>query len=411
MKLSRQVQVIVLLIALFVGALALVAMVMQPPREDMVLFAFLLATPVLVAGVGATVARRQAWWRQFHSVALALFITYAIGAGLILLTVYVTARLMFISAHDANLALVIVVFATVVTLVFGYFVAVSLRDVISNIMRAARAVQQGDLTVTADDRGSDELASLARTFNEMTAQLRALREQETQLNQARRDLIAWVSHDLRTPLTAMRARIEALNDGVVSDPREVSEYLVAIRTDISALNRLIDDLFELATIEAGGLNLDMADCSLSDLVSDTIKAMSVLATTRGIQLTGKVSPDVGIICVSAQHVQRILNNLIGNAIAHTPSGGCVNVESNWDDSIGSVVVRISDTGEGISAVDLPHIFERFYRGERSRARSSGSGMGLGLAIAKALVEAHRGRIYVESESGKGTSVWFTLPRE
>jgi len=410
MHVPRQFQVVAALVGLFLGALALVALVMQPAREDMAVFAFLLATPVAVAGLGATVARRQAWWRQFHSVAVALFITYAIGAGLILLTVYVTARLMFISAHDANLALVIVVFATVVTLVFGYFVAVSLRDGIGDIIRAARAVQQGDLEACADDRGSDELAVLARTFNEMTAQLRTVRDQETRLNQARRDLIAWVSHDLRTPLTAMRARIEALNDGVVTDPREVTEYLAAVRTDTGALSRLIDDLFELATIDAGGLRLDLADCPLSDLVSDTITAMNVLATTRGVRLNGRVTPEVGVVHISPQHIQRVLNNLIGNALAHTSSGGCVMVDASRGPGDGEVVVKISDTGEGIAPADLPHIFERFYRGEKSRARARGAGMGLGLAISQALVEAHGGRIGVDSVVGKGTTVWFTLAR-
>ena len=410
MRVPRQFQVIAALIGLFLGALALVALVMQPRREDMALFAFLLATPVLVAGLGATVARRQAWWRQFHSVAVALFITYAIGAGRFRRTVYVTARLMFICAHDANLALVIVVFATVVTLVFGYFVAVSLRDAIADIIRAARAVQQGNLDAAADDRGSDELAVLARTFNEMTAQLRRVRDQETQLTQARRDLIAWVSHDLRTPLTAMRARIEALSDGVVNDPREVTEYLTAIRTDTWALNRLIDDLFELATIDAGGLRLDLADYAFGDMVSDTITAMSVLASSRSITLQGEVAPEVGVVHISPQHIQRVLNNLIGNALAHTGPGGCVSVVATRAGQGDPVMVKIGDTGEGIAPADLPHIFERFYRGERSRARASGAGMGLGLAIAHALVEAHGGKIGVESELGKGTTVWFTLPR-
>jgi signal transduction histidine kinase len=327
---------------------------------------------------------------------------------LILLTVYVTAKLMFISSHDANLALVIVVFATVVTLVFGYFVAVSLRDGIGDIIRAARAVQQGNLDASADDRGSDELAMLARTFNEMTKQLRRVRDQETQLNQARRDLIAWVSHDLRTPLTAMRARIEALSDGVVSDPREVTEYLAAIRADTGALNHLIDDLFELATIDAGGLRLDLADYALSDMVSDTITAMSVLATSRGVTLTGDIATEVGVVHISPQHIQRVLNNLIGNALAHTGSGGRVSVDATRDRSDGHVVVKIWDTGEGIAQADVPHIFERFYRGERSRARANGAGMGLGLAIAHALVEAHGGKIGAESELGKGTTVWFTL---
>jgi signal transduction histidine kinase len=398
------------------AAVALVGLALQPSREDWPLFAVLLAAPVAIAAAAATIARRRAWWRQFRSVAVALFITYALGAGLILLTVYVTARLMFLSPHDASLALVIVLFATAVTLVFGYFVATSLRDGIGTLTRAANAVQQGDLDARADDQGSDELAHLARAFNAMTVRLREVRDQEAQLNQARRDLIAGVSHDLRTPLTSVRARIEAVADGVVSEPADVAAYLNAARNDTRALSRLIDDLFELATIEAGGLQLDVVPCVLGDLISDTLESMSVLAAAHGVRLSGQVDADIEPVAISPQHVQRVLNNLIGNALAHTPPGGAVRVEVDREVG-GRVQVRVCDTGAGIAPEDLPHVFERFYRGERSRARrgtdgtaqGKPAGMGLGLAIARALVEAHGGVIGIESTLGEGTTAWFTLP--
>jgi signal transduction histidine kinase len=409
----RHALMVAALLLMLAGALALVVLVLQPAREDMPLFALLLGVPLVVAVAGAVVARRQSWWRQFHSVSVALFITYAISAGLILLTVYVTARLMFISSHDATLALVIVLFATAVMLVFGYFVAISLRDGMTDITRAAKSVQLGDLTARANDQGSDELAQLARAFNDMTAQLDRVRGQEARLNQARRDLIAWTSHDLRTPLTSLRARVEALADGVVSDPAEVAAYLGAIRNDTYALSRLIDDLFELATIDAGGLKLDPLECVLGDLVSDTIEAMSVLAAAQGVTLSGSVAAGVDPVKISPRHIQRVLNNLIANALAHTPRGGTVRVDAERADGAGGRVrVRVSDTGEGIAAEDLPRVFERFYRAERSRARQAGAlatGMGLGLAIARALVEAHGGEIGIESQVGQGTAVWFTIP--
>jgi signal transduction histidine kinase len=416
----RQLVTLLAFITLLVAATVLITVILQPAREELPVFTFLLTLPVVIAAIGATIARRQAWWRQFRSVAVALFITYAMGAGLILLTVYVTARLMFISPHDATLALVIVIFATAVTLVFGYFVAISLREGITDLTRVANAVQRGDLTARADEHGSDELAGLASTFNAMTAQLHLAQEQEQRLSQARRDLIAWVSHDLRTPLTSIRARVEAITDGVVTEPAEVITYLHAVRNETHALSHLIDDLFELATIDAGGLKLEITKCQLGDLVSDTIERISVLATERGITLTGYVAPDVDPVRVSPQHIQRALNNLIGNALAHTQQGGSVRVEAEREASTGQahaqdyVRVRICDTGEGIAPADLPHVFERFYRGERSRTRHSDkgnskpAGMGLGLAIARALIEAHGGQIGIESTLGQGTTVWFTL---
>lgn len=395
-------------------AVLLIIVFLQPSREDLQLFVLLLATPVVVAALGALLAQRQAWWRQFRSVVVALVITYAISAGLILLTVYITTQLMFLSAHDATLALVIVVFATAVTLVFGYFVANSLSDGINNITRAAQRVQGGDLEARADDKGSDELAQLARAFNAMTAQLRQVREQEQSLDQARRDLIAWVSHDLRTPLTALRARVEALADGMVTEPAEVTAYMSAVRADTNALNQLIDDLFELATIEAGGLRLELQECNLSDLISDTIESMGVIAESRGIALSGEMQGDLGVVRISPQHIQRVLNNLVSNALTHTPRGSVVRVEARRDASASAISVCVRDEGEGIASEDLSRVFEQFYRGERARTRAnapadSHAGMGLGLAIARSLVEAHRGQISIQSALGQGTTVCFTLP--
>jgi two-component system sensor histidine kinase BaeS len=411
---ARSLGYIAGLIAMLLVALALVALVMQPAREDLPTFAVLLGTPVFVATVGAIVARRQAWWRQFHSVSVALFISYVISAGLILLTVFITARLMFISTHDATLALVIMVFATAVTLVFGYFVSTSLREAIRNLTRAAHDIRAGNLDTQVADQGSDELAELARAFNEMTTQLRQARDQETRLNTARRDLIAWVSHDLRTPITSLRARMEAIHDGVVSEPDEVADYLEAMRADTDALNHLINELFELATIEAGGLRMDCVACDLGDLLSDTIKTMNVIAASKGITLSGSVASDVGLVWLSPQHIQRVLNNLISNALAHTRAGGSVWINVCREVETNCVRVQVQDTGSGIAPEDVPHVFERFYRGERSRPRNgipSATGMGLGLAIAQALVEAHAGKIGLTSEQGQGTTVWFSLPQQ
>ncbi len=388
-------------------SVGLVGVVLRPTSADAPLFALLFAIPIVVSSAGAAIALRQSWWRQFTHLAMALFVTYAVGAGLILLTIAATANLMFLSDHDALLVLVIMIYATGVMLVFSYFVASSLSAGITDVTRAADAVRGGDLSARASESGRDEISRLARAFNEMTARLGTAREQEEQLNQMRRDLIAWVSHDLRTPLTSIRARVEALTDGVVRED-EVPRYLASIRADTLALNRLIDDLFDLATADAGGLTLDLMPCEIGDLVSDTVRAMSVVAEQRGVALAGAVPEGIEPVIVSPPRIQRVLNNLIGNALAHTPAGGRIDIAAERIDQ--NVVVSVSDTGEGISPQDLPRVFDRFYRGERSRRRSDlGAGTGLGLAISRALVEAHHGTISIASEVGKGTTVQFTLP--
>ena len=396
-----------LLVAAIAGAV-IVMLMLQPPRTEWPLFGVLLATPVLSAIASFVVARRQAWWRKFGSVTTALVVTCAIGTGMIFVTLLVTTQLMFINTHDAWLGLTVVMCATCVSMAFGYFVAASLTDGINAITTAAHLVKSGDLTARADDQGNDEIAVLARAFNAMTAQLHHMREQEVRLNQMRRDLIAWVSHDLRTPLTSIRARVEALADGVVNEPAEVQRYLSTIQNDTQALNRLIDDLFELATIDAGGLRLLLQPCDFNDLISDTLETMSVIAQNKGIRLTAQAEPSVGVITISPQHVQRVLNNLVSNALAHTQQGE-VQVRT-FRDNHRHVCVEVKDTGEGIPPDDVPHVFDRFYRGERARTRSGNiKGMGLGLAIAKALVEAHGGRIELRSERGRGTIVMFALP--
>jgi signal transduction histidine kinase len=369
----------------------------------------LLLIPAVMAVVSSAIARRQGWWRRFGSVTLALVFTCALGAGIIFVTLLITTGLMFISPHDASLSIVIVLFAAGVSMAFGYLVASSLSDGLSDIARAAKAVQSGDLSARADDSGGkDEIARLAHAFNEMTAQLQHVREQEIKLDQMRRDLIAWVSHDLRTPLTGIRARVEALADGVVQEPAEVQRYLATIQNDTHALNRLIDDLFELATIDAGGLKLHKIPVDMADLISDTIETMSVIAKNKGVALQGDVAANLGLIVVSPQHIQRVLNNLISNALAHTAHG---EVKVRAFRLRRQVCVEIHDTGEGIAPQDVPHVFDRFYRGERARTRGSGNakGMGLGLAIAQALVEAHNGVISLSSELGQGTQVKVVLP--
>lgn len=389
-------------------SVGLVGIVLRPTSADAPLFALLFAIPIVVSSAGAAIALRQSWWRQFTHLAMALFVTYAVGAGLILLTIAATANLMFLSDHDALLVLVIMIYATGVMLVFSYFVASSLSAGITDVTRAADAVRGGDLAARASESGRDEISRLARAFNEMTARLALAREQEDQLNQMRRDLIAWVSHDLRTPLTSIRARVEALADGVVRDD-EVPRYLASIRADTLALNRLIDDLFDLATADAGGLTLDLMPCEIGDLVSDTVRAMSVVAEQRGVALAGVVPEDMQPVSVSPPRIQRVLNNLIGNALAHTPAGGRIDITAERIDR--NIVVSVSDTGEGISPQDLPRVFDRFYRGEQSRKRSDlGGGTGLGLAISRALVEAHHGTISITSALGKGTTVRFSLPQ-
>jgi signal transduction histidine kinase len=270
----------------------------------------------------------------------------------------------------------------------------------------ARRVAAGDLGARATVNGRDEVAQAATAFNEMAAQLQTAAEERAEVEQLRRDLIAWVSHDLRTPLTSVRAMVEALHDGVVEDEETVQRYYRTIRADIVALNDLIDDLFEMAQLDAHSQSLNVAPHALSDLISDAVASFQALAEREAIAISHQVDPAVDPTPLDAAKIGRVLNNLIANALQHTPPEGEIEITA---ERVGAEIhVTVTDSGPGFAEESLPRVFEQFYRGEQSRSRATG-GAGLGLAIAHAIVDAHNGRMWAENVPEGGACVGFSLP--
>ena len=267
---------------------------------------------------------------------------------------------------------------------------------VSTLTAAARRMEGGDLTQRVEVQSSDEIGELARAFNAMADGL-------TRLEDLRRNMVTDVAHDLRTPLSNIRGYLEALQDGVVEPKREVVDSL---HEEAMLLNRLVDDLQELALAEAGQLRLERQPVAPADLVNRAMEAARAQAAAGGITLQVDLPADLSLVDVDPQRIGQVLGNLLSNALTHTPPGGEVVVAAQARES--EVELSVSDTGEGILPEHLPYIFERFYRADRSRSRATG-GTGLGLAIARQLVEAHGGRIEVESEVGQGTQFTFTLP--
>lgn len=393
------------IVALFVAGL-LMWTLMGPSLADLTTLVITLAvTSMLSVGLGYILYQRG--WARSTSLLITLVATYIWAALLTLFNVWVMQRQMFFSEHDLLLSGVLLLFAAIIATSYGLFAAASVTDGLRQLAVAADALAAGDLETRVVVSGRDEVARVAQSFNEMAGQLQATAVRQRELETLRRNLIAWTSHDLRTPLTSIRARIEALHDGLVVEPDTLQRYYQAIRTDVIALNRLIDDLFELAQLEAGGRELEFMEHSLGDLVSDCLESFSVAAEQRDIVLSGRVAPDVDPVSLNAEKIARVLGNLTGNAIRHTPPGGQVEVTAVRED--GGVVVTIADTGPGFAPQDLPHVFEQFYRGEVARSRATG-GAGLGLAIAHGLVEAHGGWIRAENRPGGGAMVRFWLPQ-
>jgi signal transduction histidine kinase len=398
-----------LLAVLCVAILALVIfyLAMQPRGSDLQLMALFLTTTSVITLFVGYVAYRLGWISRAPSLRWALISTYLISSMLTFVNVWLTARLMFVSEHDLLLGTILLGFASGIALALGYFFTETLMTRITKLKGTVREVRRGALEARAEIDGQDEITELAEAFNSMVAQMETVVKKQQELDALRKDLITWVGHDLQTPLASIRAIVEALADGVVDDPATRTRYLNSAKHDIQSLSNLIDDLFELAQLDAGGLRLDIQTNSLSDLISDTLESFSARAHEMGIKLTGEIDENVDPVRMDVSRIGRVLNNLMSNALRHTPAKGEIHLSAKPTD--GSVEVEVRDTGEGFSEEDLPHLFERFYRGEKSRNKATG-GVGLGLAIAKGLVEAHGGKIWADLLSESGSRFVFTLPK-
>jgi signal transduction histidine kinase len=320
-------------------------------RELALILLAALAGALVVCLPGALILRAL----HRRSITLNIVTLLAITVLAMLAGIMAVAEAMFISPHDFEVLLLVVPMAGAVSLAMGWWLG----------RRLARAAMWA-----ADAREQERLAEASR-----------------------RDLVAWVSHDLRTPLAGMRAMSEALEDGVVSDPASVAEYHHRIRAETDRMAALVDDLFELSRISSGTLQLKLSEVSLGDVVSDAVAAAEPMAAARRIKLLSATEqwPHVS---ASAPELSRVVGNLLLNAIHYTPEDGTVTVTGGRDSE--GDWLAVTDTCGGIAEVDLPRVFDVAYRGARESARTPGAGGGFGLAIVRGLVEAHGGRVAVEN---------------
>ena len=381
------------------------------PSADLPAVAVLLALSGGGSGLLALLLIRPAVLGSLGGVRAQLVGAGLIGSLLLLGMMLAGAKAMFISGHDLSLLLTMLTFAAALSVGFGLLYAMPLSSRIGRVRAGTERIAGGQLGSEVSVEGHDEVAGLAEDFNRMARALERAAEREREMEQARRDLVAAVSHDLRTPLASTRAMIEALADAVAADPQTERRYLSSASRELGHLSRLVDDLFELARIDAGLLELTLEAASLHDLISDTISNFQPQAEQKGVRLEGEILGDVDPVLANPPRLQRVLHNLVSNALRHTPPDGSVTLRATREGE--EARVEVSDTGEGIAAEDLPRVFERSFRGEQSRTRmekDDAPGAGLGLAIARGLVEAHGGTMDVESDLGRGSRFYFTLRR-
>ncbi len=309
-----------------------------------------------------------------------------------------SVELFFLSSFNRSLALSVIV-ALALALLLSVFFSQHLVRPLQTLAQAARDVTKGNLSRRVQISARDEVGDLGAAFNQMAATL----EEDERL---RRDLMANIAHELRTPLSVIRGSLEAFIDGVYDF---TDENITSVYQETILLERLIDDLRELSLAEAGKLRLEEQQFTPEILISETANFFQAAAQAKKITLTTQVEPQLPTLKGDFQRLKQVLYNLLSNALRYTPANGHIEmtVKRLWG-AQGRIAISVHDSGPGIPSQDLPHIFDRFYRGDTSRTRTTG-GSGLGLAIAKEIVEAHGGRIWAESRPGEGTTFTFTLP--
>jgi len=385
----------------------IVALMTQSDRGDLLALAgFLCLSGIITLGLSIVIARwgLPSW---VHSLRTQLLLISVIVAALVVVNIGFAGLLMFISAHDLSLLISLIIFSFGLSVTASLYLARPTATNMNELIHAARQINTGKLQANVPVKSQDEVGELAKAFNAMVTRLRHSLEREKSLENTRRELIEAISHDLRTPLSSIRVMIESINDGVVTDEKTIKRYLKTTQSEIENLSQLVNDLFELSQIDAGLLKLNTDTVSLQQIISDTVETMDAQAASHKLSLNGEVDQKLSPITVDSRRVQRVLYNLVQNAIRHTPPDGSISIRAV--DVGDAVEVQVVDTGEGIPEQELPRVFERSYRSEQSRSPNSG-GAGLGLSIAKGIIEAHGGRIWAESESGHGSVFSFTLPK-
>ncbi len=377
--------------------LAVFEMTMAPDGHDRLqlglVFAIVAVTTIVAARVMVTIARRA------RSLRTALAVTSVVSAAIIGVTLAVAANRMFLSSHDLRLVLVVVLFGSVASIGFGIDVSSTLAGDLNRMAAVAKAVTEGDFAARTGVARSDEVGRLAGSIDEMSESLERAESDRQRDEDARRHFFAAVGHDLRSPLTSLRAALEAVSDGLASDPER---YLRSMKSDLDAVESLVEDIFLLARIESGALNVDPTPVDVAELADEAIDVMRTVAERGRVDLLLE-TPGSVVVPAVPEAIGRVLRNLVANAIRYAPAETAVVVEVSRQSG---AMVMVRDQGVGFDPSFLPVAFSPFTRHDPARVRD-GSGSGLGLAIAHGFVTSLGGEIW--AEPGPGGVVGFTLP--
>lgn len=366
---------------------------------------------LLGPAVVATLAGAALVERQLGSASLRLRFgaVAALASCFALSNLVVLSWAMFVNPHDAALLGALLVYSVAVGMAVALLLGKSTAAAVERLEHAAHRLGRGDLTARTDDdepamvdSGGPELWMLARTLDEMAERLQQAQARERDAEAVRRDLISAVSHDLRTPLASLRAMVEAVADEVIDDPASLRRYSFEMGRSVGQLSKLVDDLFELAQLEAGVIATETRRSRLGEIVETALATVAVPAAEKGLRLVAEVDTTADLTC--SPRLERVLLNLLHNAVQHTPADGTVRLAATLRDDW--IELAVEDTGSGIRREDLDRVFDPFFRADPAR---HGPGAGLGLALARRIVEAMGGRISAESVAAGGARFAVSLP--
>jgi len=352
----------------------------------------LLVAALAAAGVGS-VGLAGGYLLRHRSLRWQLGLVAVVPVLAVLAGVQAVALRMFISDHDLDVVILVTIVAAAISVLLALVLGAMLARWSQSLRAGVREIGAGNAYV-AQTRGPSEFQDLSAELDQMHRRLEESRAREARLEGARRELVSWVSHDLRTPLAGLRAMSEALEDGMAPDP---ARYGTQMRAQVDRLSQMVDDLFELSRIHAGVLQLTPQQLVLGDLVSEAIADAEPTARARGISVGGHVEPGL-VVLADASGLTRVLANLVTNALRHTPPGGAVTIHGS---RVGDAIeLSVTDECGGIAEADLARVFDVAWRGSSARTPdvdvSHGRQAGLGLAIVKGIVEAHVGEVRVDN---------------
>lgn len=335
-----------------------------------------------------------------------LMVANGISLGFIFIfLMFSYTQMVFFNREAVIILTTVTIIAAILSFIFHYFLTRPIQKAIQLISQESKKIADGNFEGKVPTIGPIELCELADRFNHMSDELEKSFAKLHQAEASRKELIANVSHDLRTPLASIQSFVEALQDGVIEDEHTFQKYLNTIRLETTRISHLIDDLFQLSQLDAGLEHFNPEPYHLDNLIIETLESQYLQLEKHNMGVSVHIPDKVPAVTIIPHKIKHVLINLIQNAIRHSSPGN--KIEINVKNEMDHVKVVVSDEGEGISKKDLSSVFDRFYRIEKSRNKDHG-GSGLGLSIAKSIVELHGGEIGVKSKRGEGSSFWFTL---